>query len=65
MKKVKLNPPKKSTFWIAVLIALLSGILYSLQCMDVIAAPWVYPLTFLLLLIAFVLLILGLLLKGF
>ena len=65
MENIKLNPPKKSTFWISVIIALTGGIIYSLQCLNVISAYWVYPLTFLLMLVAFVLLVLGLLLKGF
>jgi hypothetical protein len=65
MDTTKLNPPKKSTFWIAVVFALLSGILYGLQCLGALAASWVYSLAYLLLLIAFVLLVLGLLLKGF
>ena len=65
MDNIKLNLPKKSTFWIAVVVALAGGVLYSLQCLNVIAYPWVYPLTYLLTLAAFVLLVLGLILKGF
>jgi hypothetical protein len=65
MENIKLNPPKKSTFWIAVIIALVSGILYSLQCAGLLSFAWVYPLAFLLMTIAFLLLVLGLLLKGF
>jgi hypothetical protein len=65
MENIKLNPPKKSTFWIAVIISVVSGILYSLQCMGVLSNTWVYPLAFLLMAIAFLLLVLGLLLKGF
>lgn len=65
MNNVKLNPPKKTTFWIAVITSLVSGILYALQCMGAMSAAWAYPLAFLLMAIAFLLLVLGLLLKGF
>lgn len=47
------------------IIALVSGILYSLECMGLLSFSWVYPLAFLLMAIAFVLLALGLLLKSF
>lgn len=65
MENIKLNLPKKSTFWVTVVIAFASGILYSLQCMDVLTAYWVYPLAYLLILVAFFVLVLGLLLKRF
>jgi hypothetical protein len=65
MENIKLNLPKKSTFWVTVAIALVSGILYSLQCMDVLPFSWVYPLAYLLILVAFFVLVLGLLLKRF
>jgi hypothetical protein len=64
MNSLKLNPPKKSTFWTAVVFALASGLLYSLGCLGALTAPWVDPLAYLLLLVGFVLLVLGLLLKG-
>jgi hypothetical protein len=63
MENIKLNLPKQSTFWVTVVIALVSGILYSLQCMDVLTFSWVYPLAYLLILVAFFVLVLGLLLK--
>jgi len=65
MENFKLKSPKKSTFWTAVITALVSGILYSLECMGLLSFSWVYPLAFLLMAIAFVLLALGLLLKSF
>jgi len=65
LENIKLNPPKKSTFWMAVILSVVSGILYSLECMGVLSYAWAYPLAFLLMAIAFVLLVLGLLLKGF
>lgn len=64
MNNVQLTPPKKSTFWAAVIFALLGGSLYSLGCLGVIAVAWIDPLTFLLMALAFVLLALGNLLKG-
>jgi hypothetical protein len=65
LENFKLNPPKKSTFWMAVILSVVSGILYSLECMGALSYAWAYPLAFLLMAIAFVLLVLGLLLKGF
>ena len=61
---MKLNPPKKNTFWAAVVIAAAGVVVYAVHlfAMDV---PYLQPAAFLLVLAAFVLLCLGLTMKGF
>lgn len=56
---MKLTPPKKITFWIAVVLAAL-GLLGAVATIPVLS-----PLAFWLLFVGFVLLVLGLLVKGF
>jgi hypothetical protein len=55
---MKLTPPKKSTFWISVVLAVL-GLLGAVGVSFL--APYAFWLTF----VGFVILVLGLLLKGF
>ncbi len=61
---MKLTPPKRITFWIAVAIAIVSIILYILSAVGAIQVAALVPVAFVLLVVAFVLLALGLLLKG-
>jgi hypothetical protein len=56
---MKLTPPKKITFWIAVVLAAL-GLIGKL-----VTVPVISPIDFWLVLVGFVLLVLGLLVKGF
>lgn len=56
---MKLTPPKKITFWITVVLALV-GLIASF-----VAIPVLSPIAFWLVLAAYVVLVLGLLLKGF
>ena len=61
---MKLNPPKKITFWAAIIAAAVGFILYILAHFDLIAVPWLGLIGVLLLAAAFVLLVLSLILKG-
>ena len=60
---MRLNPPKKNTFWIAVGLAAAGVIVYIVH-LFMQSVRYVQPVAFLLLLAAFVLLCLGLILKG-
>jgi CHASE2 domain-containing sensor protein len=62
---LKLNLPKLSTFWAAVIIAAVGIALALLHFLKLLQSSWVAPLAFLLVVIAFVLLCLGLTLKDF
>jgi fatty acid desaturase len=57
----RLTPPKKSTFWIAVVVAAL-GAVALLPFVGALTFPWLSPILFF---VAFLLLLLGLLVKGF
>jgi hypothetical protein len=59
-----LNLPKKSTFYVAVVIAAVSLIVYIVHAFFLNNIPYLGGVGFLLLLIAFVLLYLGLTIKG-
>jgi hypothetical protein len=61
---MRLNPPKKITFWIAILVALVGFVLYALSYAGVIGIAWVGLVGVLLLAAAFILLVLGLMVKG-
>jgi hypothetical protein len=61
---MKLNPPKKNTFWAAVFIAAVGVIVYAVHLFAR-NVPYLQPTAFLLVVIAFVLLCLGLTMKGF
>ncbi len=60
---MKLNPPKKITFWAAVAIAVVSVIVYIVHILATQIA-YLGAIGFVLLLAAFVLLCLGLIIKG-
>jgi hypothetical protein len=60
---MRLNPPKKITFWISVAAAAVSLILYIVHFFDG-SIPFLGGIGYLLLLAAFVLLVLGLIIKG-
>ena len=68
---MKLNPPKKNTFWIAVGLAAVGVVIYAAHVLayivDVVPfnLPYLQPIAFLFVVVAFVLLCLGLTLKGF
>jgi hypothetical protein len=59
-----LNPPKMVTFWAAVIIAVVGLLAYVLYIANLLAFTWLSPLAFVLVAVAFVLLLLGLLVKG-
>jgi len=61
---MKLNPPKKTTFWAAVVLAAIGVIIYIVHLFAM-TIPYLQPAAFLLVVVAFVLLCLGLTLKGF
>jgi len=71
----RLNPPKKTTFWAAVIAAAVGLVTYILHIAIThfgflpiakqLSATWLSPLAFLLLVVGFVLLVLGLVVKGF
>jgi hypothetical protein len=61
---MNLNLPKKNTFWAAVIIAAVGVVVYVVHLVAQ-SIPYLQPLAFLLVVIAFVLLCLGLTLKGF
>jgi hypothetical protein len=61
---MKLNPPKNNTFWIAVILAVAGVIVYGVHLLAKNIA-YLQPAAFLLVVVAFVLLCLGLTVKGF
>jgi hypothetical protein len=61
---MKLNLPKKNTFWASVIIAAVGFVLYLLTYVGVIGIGWLGLIGFLIVVIAFVLLALGLTIKG-
>jgi Na+(H+)/acetate symporter ActP len=60
---MKLNPPKNITFWVAVIIVAVGMVVYVVHLFAR-AVPYLQPAAFLLVLVAFVLLCLGLVIKG-
>ncbi len=61
---MRLNPPKKITFWASIAIALVGFILYALTYAGVVGIVWLGLIGVLLMAAAFVLLAMGLVLKG-
>ncbi len=61
---MRLNPPKKITFWASIAIALVGFILYALTYAGVLGIIWLGLVGVLLMVAAFVLLAMGLILKG-
>jgi hypothetical protein len=65
---MRLNPPKKNTFWISVAVAAVGVAVYLVHLITTYLAgmqiPYLQPVAILLVVIAFVLLCLGLTLKG-
>jgi hypothetical protein len=65
---MRLNPPKKNTFWAAVIIAVVGVVVYAVHIFTTYLMhtqiTLLRPLAFLLVVVAFVLLCLGLTLKG-
>ena len=60
---MRLNPPKKNTFWISVVVAAVGVIIYIVHLFAP-AISYLQPVAFLLVVAAFVLLCLSLILKG-
>lgn len=60
---MRLNPPKKITFWISVAAAAVGVIIYIVHLFAT-AIPYLQPVAFVLVVAAFILLCLGLILKG-
>jgi hypothetical protein len=60
---MKLNPPKIVTFWAAVIIAAVGVVIYAVHLFAK-TVPYLQPVAFLLVVVAFVLLCLGLTIKG-
>ena len=61
---MRLNPPKKMTFWVSIIAALIGFILYALTYAGVLGMAWLGLIGVLVLVAAFVLLTLGLIVKG-
>ena len=61
---MNLNPPKKITFWAAIILAVISLVIYILHVFWLYDIQYFAGVGYLLLLAAFVLLVLGLLLKN-
>jgi hypothetical protein len=61
---MRLNPPKKITFWASVIIAAVGFLAYLLGHFDVISVAWFGLTGVILIVVAFVLLVLGLIIKG-
>lgn len=61
---MRLTPPKKITFWISILVALIGFVVYALTFAGVLGLAWLGLVGVLLLVAAFVLLSLGLIVKG-
>lgn len=61
---MKLNPPKKITFWLSIIIAAVGFIVYLLTFLGVLGLGWLGLVGVILLAAAFVLLALGLTVKG-
>lgn len=61
---MRLTPPKKVTFWVAVLLAVIGFVVYALSYFGILSMAWLSLAGVLLLVLAFVLLCLGLTLKG-
>jgi hypothetical protein len=63
MKPMQLNLPKISTFWAAVIIAVVGVVVYAVHLFAQ-NVPYLQPVAFLLVVIAFILVCLGLTVKG-
>jgi len=61
---MRLNPPKKITFWISIIVAVIGFIVYALTYAGVLGVAWLGLVGVLLLAAAFILLTLGLMVKG-
>ncbi len=61
---MRLTPPKKMTFWISLLVAVVGFVIYALTYFGVFSLAWLSLVGVLLLVAAFILLNLGLTLKG-
>ncbi len=61
---MRLNPPKKITFWISITAAVIGFILYALSYSGILGIVWFDLVGVLLLAAAFILLSLGLVIKG-
>ncbi len=61
---MRLNPPKKITFWISIAAALVGFVLYALAYAGVLGLAWIGLVGVLVLAAAFILLTMGLMLKG-
>ncbi len=61
---MRLNPPKKITFWISIVVALVGFVLYALAYAGVLGVVWIGLIGVLLLAAAFILLTMGLMIKG-
>ncbi len=60
----RLNPPKKITFWVSIVIGAVGIIAELLHVTKLLTYTWLSPAAFVLIVIGFVLLVLGLLIKG-
>jgi hypothetical protein len=59
---MRLNPPKKTTFWASIIIAVIGFIVFFLPYL--VKLSWLGLIGFLLVVVAYILLVLGLTLKG-
>ncbi len=63
-RKMRLNPPKKITYWVSIAVAVIGFVLYALTYAGVVGITWLSLVGVLLLAAAFILLVLGLMIKG-
>jgi VIT1/CCC1 family predicted Fe2+/Mn2+ transporter len=61
---MKLNPPKKTTFWVSIIGAAVGFVVYLLSHFNLIAVAWLGLAGVILVVAAFILLTLGLTVKG-
>ncbi len=61
---MRLTPPKKITFWVSIIAALVGFVLYAIVYAGVLGFAWLGLIGVLLLAAAFILLTMGLMLKG-
>lgn len=61
---MRLNPPKKITYWVSIVVAIVGFVLYALTYAGVLGIAWLSLVGVLLLAAAFILLTMGLMVKG-
>jgi hypothetical protein len=63
-EQMRLNPPKKITLWISIALAAVGALIYLFHGLKILTAALFSPIAVLLILAGYVLLVLGLFIKG-